>query len=218
MQRPTLIYCAGKNKRFSDIALSAGFELGAQVPCTVYHDLYFCDQDWKNPNRIAYMSALAKYKPHMATVLDWERQDQLKEVLDWAEDAAQYADNILIVPKVQRGISQLPRSIGGKPIILAYSVPTKFGGTKLSPNQFAGWPVHLLGGSPHIQMRLYNLWFRSIADVVSVDGNMSNKMATNFCKYWQHGRWVALNDGVSDTPYRAFKQSCINIMEAWNSL
>jgi hypothetical protein len=212
---PTLICCVNGNKRLAGIAKHAGFKLGAQLPHTVYFDLFFADQDWKKPNRQAYMKALQIYKPSVATVLDWERQDQLPEVLDWAEEAAQYIDKILLIPKVQGGIDQLPRHINGKDVVLAYSVPTKFGGTALSPNQFAGWPIHLLGGSPHTQMKLYRGWFRHIADVVSVDGNMHNRMATQHCKYWQGGKWIALNDGHDDTPYRAFQKSCENIMEAW---
>ena len=75
-----LIYCAAGNRRFAEIATSHGFRYGAQLPGTVYTDvapLYFADQDWKEPNRDKYMSALAQHRPHMATVLDWEREEQL---------------------------------------------------------------------------------------------------------------------------------------------
>lgn len=224
-----LIYCAGRNKAFSDIALAAGFRLGAQVPTTVYHDLYFCDQDWKRPDRAAYMAALAKHRPTLATVLDWERDEQLAEVLAWAEEAARYADRILIVPKVHRGIARLPRRVGGKDVVLAFSVPTAFGGTRLSPNQFAGWPVHLLGGSPHAQMRLYRGWFRDICEVVSVDGNMHNKLATSRAQFWEPGTaryardhyWPKLSEAGwvgQDAPMEAFRRSCENIMTAWRSV
>lgn len=223
-----LIYCAGKNKHFADIALAAGFRLGAQVPCTVYHDLYFCDQDWKKPNRTAYMAALAKHTPTMATVLDWEREGQLADVLDWAEEAAQHCEQVLIVPKVMGGIDRLPRQIGGRDVVLAFSVPTKFGGTQLPLWEFAGWPIHLLGGSPHAQMK-YAAHLRSIADVVSADGNMANKMAHN-CRFWRAepggakgDRWRSLADaGLADfgkgSNAEAFRRSCENIMQAWKVL
>lgn len=222
----TLIYCAGKNATFAGIAAAAGFKLGAQVPCTVYNDLYFCDQDWKQPNREAYMAALAKYRPVMATVLDWEREEQLGEVLSWAEEAAQHTERVLIVPKVQGGIGRLPRRVGGREVMLAFSVPTRFGGTELPLWEFAGWPIHLLGGSPQSQMR-HAIHLDAIADVVSADGNMAQLQA-NSCRFWSarpgpKGHWWQLSD-VGDTNRergareRAFKRSCENIMRAWRSL
>ena len=217
-----LIYCAGKNKRFSDIALAAGFQLGAQVPCTVYHDLWFCDQNWKRPNRAMYMTALKQYRPHMASVLDLEREDQLPEVLAWAEEAAKYVEHVMIIPKAHGIIQRLPRRIGGAAIILGYSVPTQHGGTSVWPGEFEGWPVHLLGGSPHAQMR-HAARFRN---AVSADGNMANKMATTWCAYWMPGTatnpkdryWQKLERAAwpSDAPAEAFRRSCENIMQAWH--
>lgn len=126
----------------------------------------------------------------------------------------------------------LPRSIGGKPIRLGYSVPTKFSGTPVPLWEFKGWPVHLLGGSPKTQFRLaYYL------DVVSVDGNMHSLMATKYCAYFTLERvpgarnhpWPTLkeaNGGVAwgdgsaeaDAPYEAFRRSCENIMKMWRLL
>ncbi len=153
MAAPTLIYCAGGNRRFAEIAIAAGYRFGSQLPETVYHPLYFADQDWKRPNRAAYMSALAQHRPNMASVLDWEHEGQLNEVLDWAEEAAQYVERVMIIPKVVGGIGRIPHAVNGCPVILGYSVPTRFGGTPLPGWEFAGWPLHLLGGSPHRQMR-----------------------------------------------------------------
>lgn len=84
-----LIYCAAGNARFAQIAIDAGFLYGAQLPGTTYHPIWFADQNWKKPDRTKYMAALAEHRPHMASVLDLERADQLDEVLSWAEEAAQ---------------------------------------------------------------------------------------------------------------------------------
>ena len=220
-----LIYCAGKNRAFEATALAAGFKLGAQVPCTTYHPLYFCDQNWKKPDRAAYMAALAFHKPRMATVLDWEQEDQLSEVLDWAEEVSQYCERVLIIPKVIGGIDRIPRMVNGKSIVLAFSIPTKFGGTPLPMWEFAGWPIHLLGGSPHKQMH-YAAHLNAIADVISVDGNMANKLASTRCQYWVNGTaigqkdryWPALEPGFEGAaPLEAFRRSCQNIMAAWHS-
>lgn len=218
--RPVLIYCAGGNARFAAAARDAGFQLGAQLPATVYHrPLYFADQDWKKPDRERYMQALAEHRPTMATVLDLEREGQIGEVLSWAEEASQYAQRILIIPKFSGAVDYLPRSIGAASVVLAYSVPTAFGGTEVPVWEFEGWPVHLLGGSPHRQMELTHY-----LNVVSADGNMANKMAHRG-RFWcqekgPKGHWRNLREFGIDLPtdnnLEAFRLSCTNIFAAWN--
>ena len=133
-----IIYCANGNRRFAEIAINHGFLYGAQMPGTVYFPPMFCDQDWKKPDREKYMTCLAEHKPYMASVLDLERPAQLDEVLGWAEDAAQWVDVLMIIPKFFGAIELLPRSIAGKKVRLGYSVPTKIGGTEVPTWEFAG--------------------------------------------------------------------------------
>ena len=229
---PELIYCADGNARFAKIAIDAGFTYGAQLPRTVYFKPEFCDQDWKNPDRARYMAALTEHKPRLATVLDWERWEQLPEVLAWAEDAAALvSEAVLKIPKVVGGISAIPERIGGKPVRLAYSVPTKFGGSLCLPAEFGDRPVHLLGGSPDTQYKLSRQ-----LNVVSVDGNYHHKLATRFNQYFQPDKsatfaknklWPTLReanlgrnfgDGTdkAGAPYEAFRRSCVNIKRMWN--
>ena len=93
MAAPALIFCAGGNRRYAEIAKDAGYLLGARLPSTVYFEpLYFADQEYQQPNRAAYMDALARYRPYMASVLDWETPEQLPAVMSWAEEAAQYCE------------------------------------------------------------------------------------------------------------------------------
>jgi GNAT superfamily N-acetyltransferase len=221
---PTLIYCADGNKRFAEIAIRHGYRYGAQLPNTIYAAPYFIDQDWRNPNRVRYMEALAKYRPALASVLDWEREEQLSEVISWAEEAAQYASEaVIIIPKVHSGISRLPRMINGKQVRLGFSVPTKFAGTQVMVMEFGGWPVHLLGGSPEKQMELGRY-----LNIQSADGNYSARLARQFGKFfthvpmlgseerrWSHLKTIGLNH-IRDGYYRAFELSCINIRNAWN--
>lgn len=222
-----LIYCADGNKRFAQIAIDAGFLYGAQLPGTVYHSIHFADQDWRKPDREKYMGALANHQPYMATVLDWERDEQLAEVLSWAEEAAQYVKQIVIIPKIFDGIPRLPETIGNAEVILGYSVPTKYAGTPTPVWEFGNWPVHLLGGSPHrqIEMKYY-------LNVVSLDGNYINKLATRNCQFWvenglaKYARnrwWPTLqeadgNGWGQDAPYEAFRRSCENIIKAWSKI
>lgn len=212
-----IVYCADGNRRFAEIAINATYLYGAQVPNTVYFPPWFCDQNWRAPNREKYMAALAQHKPHVASVLDWERQEQLPEVLAWAEDAAQHVEVIMLIPKVMGGVEQLPRAIGGKPVRLGYSVPTSFGGTELGLWEFGGREVHLLGGSPQAQMQVARY-----LDVRSADGNAAQKAAVNWNMIWQSGKWRRLDDVVGrveqDAPYVAFELSCKNIMAAWKRM
>ncbi len=227
MTAPVLVYCAGGNRRFDEVALAAEYRLGARLPRTIYHPIWMADQDWRRPDRTTYMRALAEHRPTVATVLDWEREDQLSEVLDWAEEASQYVERVMIVPKVIGGIGRLPRRIGGAEVVLAYSVPTRFGGSPVCLWELEGWPVHLLGGSPQAQMRCWG-HLSSIAEVVSVDGNMAQRMATRWCQFWVDGSadyasnrwWPTLTEAdgrrwAGNGPYEAFRRSCINIQMAW---
>lgn len=216
-----LIYCADRNKRFMNIALDTGFLPGVQLPSFTYYRPYMADQEWKSPDRAQYMAALAEHKPRIATVLDWEQDDQLPEVMSWANEASEHCEIVVIIPKVWGGIQRLPRTIKGKEVRLGYSVPTKFGATDTPLSEFQGWPVHLLGGSPHVQLHYANL-----LDVKSADSNYMQKMATQYCQYWtRHSRmtknrhWPTLQEsdgGWSENAiYEAFRRSCHNIMLAW---
>lgn len=196
------------------------------MPGTVYYPPYFVDQDWKKPDRARYVAAVEKHRPHMATVLDWERDEQLPEVLSWAEDVAPFVEQVVIIPKVMGGIPQLPRRIAGREVVLGYSVPTRYGGTELPIWEFASWPVHLLGGSPHRQLHLAHY-----CRVNSADGNYAQMMAVRTGQFWIAGHasyaldryWPRVHEQDDEhwgdgLPYEAFRRSCVNIMAAWGAL
>lgn len=209
-----LIYCADGNKRFAEIAIRHGFLYGSQMPHTVYFPPYFCDQNWKKPNRQKYMAALDRHRPRIATVLDWELEEQFDEVIGWAEEAAQYVDELVVIPKVTGCVYMIPSAIGGKSVRLGYSIPTKFGGTSVPAWEFGDRPVHLLGGSPRKQIEMsYYL------NVVSADGNYAQMMACRYAEFWEKGRWHNLLERIEgdgkDAMYGAFEISCKNIMAAW---
>ncbi len=212
---PTLIYCAD-NVKYGAIAKSYGFELGARLPSSVSHPIYFADQDWKKPNRDEYLTLLRRWRPALATVLDWELPEQLLEVLGWAEEAAAYVDTVIVIPKVHGGIVSLPRTIGGKEVRLGYSVPTKYGATEVFIGEFIGWPVHALGGSPKQQMDLARY-----LDVKSADGNYIHHKIRHG-QFFDGKRWLQLAEaGIHVTgaalPEMILNLSLPNIMKAWAS-
>lgn len=213
-----LICCLGNNPTFAQVAVDAGWKYGARLPGTTYHPVFFADQEYKQPDRCRYMQCLRQEQPVVATVLDWEAEGQLPEVLGWAEEAAQWCQRVVIIPKVPGCVGRLPRMIGGKPVILGYSVPTSYGGTTLGLWEFQGWPVHLLGGSPQKQMEL-----SCYVNAVSADGNMAHQQAHKG-RFWNRkrgpkGHWWQLSEtgdvDTKDANLRAFQLSCKNILEAW---
>ena len=201
------------------MAVECGFLYGARLPSTVYEKVYFADQDWKEPNREKYMAALSEHQPEMATVLDWEREEQFSDVLSWAAEAAAYVRRVVIIPKVPGLLDAIPDSVNGAEVVLGYSVPTKYGASPVPVWEFGRRPVHLLGGSPHRQMELADY-----LNVVSCDGNMSHQQAHR-CRFWSRrrgpkGHWVQLGDtgDMRDVGanLEAFRRSCVAILEAWN--
>lgn len=217
-----LIYCADGNKRFADIAIRYGLRYGAQLPNIIHHAPHFTDQNWRNPDREAYMSALATHQPALATVLDYERPDQFEEVMAWATEAAGHVrDNVIIIPKVIGDIDRIPTHINGKAVRLGFSVPTKFAGTSVPAWEFGRREVHLLGGSPHEQHKLAKLM-----NVKSADGNYINKMAVEYNQFFSAGKVKGRNGHYprldsfygkveTDAPYLAFELSCMNLRAIW---
>lgn len=222
---PHLIYCGDGNRRFAETAMRYGFTYGSRMPATVYHRPDFLDQNWKKPNRERYVERVQEWRPALATVLDWEREDQWNEVFAWAwEIAPMVTEAVIVIPKVMSGIGRIPETIRGKSVRLGYSVPTAFGGTMVPSWEFGRRPVHLLGGSPHDQIELSHY-----LNVVSADTNYHLKMATRYNQFFAAGgtfraarnRWypkmneTALGHIDQDAPYRAFELSCVNIRAAW---
>lgn len=222
---PELIFCAAAGKSVVDVAMNTGWKFGAQLPASSSYlpPMTFADQDWRDPQRDKYMEALARHRPKMATVLDWEHEGQFGEVMGWAEDATQFVETVIVIPKVHGSVDRIPNIIGGKPIRLGYSVPSPYGATTVPFREFGDRPVHLLGGSPRRQMILTRY-----LNVMSVDCNMQLSRA-KIAQVWHPGDadsdsrfWPQLQEiGYSriENPFLfSFEWSCRNIIAAWHQL
>ena len=124
----------------------------------------FLDIDWKNYDFVRHLAAVRDTKPLITVARDIERMSQIESVLREAEQLAQYASRVVIVPKAIRLASIMESEIPTN-YLLGYSVPTKYGGTRIAPESFRR-PVHLLGGRPDVQRRL-----AEVMQVVSFDCN-----------------------------------------------
>jgi hypothetical protein len=107
-----------------------------------------------------------------------------EQIMDWAEELAEHAQNVIVIPKYQC-LDRIPAKF-----VLGYSVPTSHGGTPLPVEAFKGRRVHLLGGSWKAQLaHMAQLG----EDVVSFDNNYIGMIA-------QKGGCVLPNGDRKDLP------------------
>ena len=222
-----LYFSSAKTLHFGRIAINAGWLPGAQLTKTakVYFPPQFVDQNWKDPDLAVYVQRVSEFRPHCATVIDWERHVPLSTVLQWAEEIAPFVNAVIIIPKIIGSVPLVPDQVGGKPVRLGYSVPTTHGGSGLALHEFGRRPVHLLGGSPQKQFWLYH-----VLNVVSADGNYMQKMALRNqffspkrikgAKNPHFPQLKEVGDGHlnTNTHLEAFARSAENVMSTWRVL
>jgi hypothetical protein len=211
MAPPMLVYCAGRGGRFADIAVAAGFVYGCRSDYKPSHSVGFADLNWKTPDLDRHQAFVRDHAPIFAVAPDVLELASLAATLRYAESLACWAERVIVVPKARGVMERLPKEPW---LVIGYSVPTKYGGTGLLMAEMAGWPVHLLGGSPGRQLNLaYYL------TVVSADGNAATRAAEFGTVFDARTRgWVAgAEPRGPDLPYRAFARSCEQIMCAWGA-
>lgn len=217
---PTLIYCQGDNARAAEVARSCGWERGIRSDTYVQdacRPLYLLDIDWKRPDWARHLRVARAERPALAAAQDVERADQLVGALAQAEELAEWCGAVMVIPKAFEVADRIPGHVGGKPVILGYSVPTRYGGTSVPLWEFGRRPVHLLGGSPRAQRALC-----SYLNVQSADGNMTWKLAQRGLVYNRRGvasgNSLVTLDGCQwdgDMPYEALRRSLLNLREFW---
>jgi hypothetical protein len=124
----------------------------------------FLDIDWRNYDFSLHLKAANKTRPLLTVARDVIAIRDLDSILREADELRRYARYVVIVPKDPRLAKRLDRAIP-EDFLLGYSVPTKYGATRISPECFRR-PVHLLGGRPDVQRRLADFM-----PVVSLDCN-----------------------------------------------
>jgi hypothetical protein len=143
------------------------------------HKVQFIDNDYFNYDHQKHLSVVKEFKPKYATVMDIMTSAQCKkdniewhslgQILDWAEELNEHAENVIVIPKYDC-LDQIPEKF-----MLGYSVPTSHGGTPLPPEAFSGRRAHLLGGSWKAQLAHMAVLGD---DVVSLDTNYVQRQAS----------------------------------------
>ena len=132
----------------------------------------FVDNEFKAYNHAEHLAAVRAIMPKYATVRDYLTEDQataagidyypLEQIIDWACELAEFADNVIVIPKADV-IDQISEDF-----VLGYSVPSSYGATPLPIERFAHRRIHLLGGSWQSQ----RTYLSTIGDaIVSADLN-----------------------------------------------
>ena len=124
------------------------------VKTVPFQNIGFLDIDWKNYDFNKHIEIAAATKPKITIARDVESISELDNILVEAEELKRYSSLVAIVPKDVRLADRLEELIP-KDFILAYSVPTKYGGTCI-PTKYFKRQVHLLGGRPDVQRNLAN--------------------------------------------------------------
>ncbi|MCZ8042982.1 MAG: hypothetical protein O9330_10920 [Beijerinckiaceae bacterium] len=193
------------------LAMAEGWRPGARytnlrdVRRVDFAGLGFLDIDWKNYCFDAHLRAAIHVRPFLTVARDIECISQVDQVLREAVHLQRFSTRVIVVPKDVRLEEKLHRAIPDD-FILGYSVPTRYGGTCISPEAFQR-PVHLLGGRPDIQRVLANRM-----PVFSIDCN-------RFTFDAQFGDYF---DGVRFKPHPAggyencLRDSLANINALWN--
>jgi hypothetical protein len=207
-----LIFCAGRTRRYAEIALAAGFLYGCRSDYRPLFPVHFADLNWKAPDLDAHLAFVREQRPRIAVAPDVLAEDDLPAALRYAERLAAHAPAVVVVPKVQGLLLRLPREPW---LRVGYSVPTAYGSRGPTLDlEYAGWPVHLLGGSPRAQLRL-----AARLAVASADGNSLMK-AARFGTFWDGRGWNGGGGGRGvppgpGQPYRAFARSCAAVAATW---
>jgi len=192
------------------LATHMGFLYGIQspsepCPCATpgtLHDVAFIDNTFKKYSHQRHLEWVKRFRPKYCTVRDIMTRQQCEEagieyydmdqVLSWASDLEQYAQNVIVIPKYDC-LKDIPERF-----MLGYSVPTTYGGTPLPIELFRGRRVHLLGGNPEVQIAYYQKLPES---VVSLDNNQMHLRA-EFGNTWsvsgyRHLQSIAGNEGIA---------------------
>ncbi len=148
------------SKKVLSIASEFGWLPGARytnlrdIKTVKFKQRGFLDIDWKNYSFGAHLAAAESHRPKLTIARDVECINQLDNILAEAEELSKHSTHVAIVPKDIKMSGRIDELIPDK-YMLAYSVPTKYGGTSLGLENFYR-PVHLLGGRPDVQRRLAN--------------------------------------------------------------
>lgn len=113
----------------------------------------FIDIDWKNYDFKRHLKAVKDHRPLVTVANDLVCLSHFDRTLEQAYELLEWAKYVVVVPKDMRLGPDLAQLIP-KDFVVGYSVPTRFGGTRIPLEYFRRRRIHLLGGRPDVQRKL----------------------------------------------------------------
>jgi hypothetical protein len=145
-------------KRVISLAGENGWRPGARytnlrdVKHVRFEGVGFLDIHWKKYCFSKHVAAARITRPYMTVARDIECMSQLSSIIAEARELLKFSTKVIVVPKDIRLEGQIESVIPAE-FVLGYSVPTRYGGTKIHTDAFQR-NVHLLGGRPDVQRKL----------------------------------------------------------------
>lgn len=100
-----------------------------------FPQLGFLDIDWRRYDFARHLETTRITRPLMTVARDIENHRDLRRTIDQAFRLLEFARYVVVVPKDPLLESRLNEAIPAE-FLLGFSVPTRYGGTKLSPSAF----------------------------------------------------------------------------------
>lgn len=182
-----IVLCQGNNRKLPDIARRAGMKYGTRNDEKPRDDdLFMLDINWKKYDWSKYLAMATQYHPHMATVPDYERPEQRRQLYQYIREIKPHVNRVMVCPKFEGAIAHIPRFC-----IVALSVPSSYAGWLPEDlSELSGRDVHLLGGGPTKQADLIRKLRGVGANIYSVDLNQFTMIARVGKIFDGEGRWV----------------------------
>jgi len=204
---PVRVMCHGR--KTLRIAVKYGWLPGARYTnlrdIAGFPSVGLIDVDWRSYDFKQHLHAVKETRPILTVAKDIEHEFEFERILDQAENLSRWASAVVVVPKFPDFGPSFLRRIPKK-FLLGYSVPTRYGGTRIPLKHFVGRPIHLLGGRPDVQFKLSR-----ILHVYSVDGNRITLDAT----YGDYFDGQAFRPHPSGGYYRCIRASLVAINKLW---
>lgn len=216
-RRILLMFVAGGNQVFPNVARAAGWAYGANQSDKPYAYPLQVDLEFKGNWRTFawgdYMRSIMRWRPVSAMTFDYFEPDQLGTMLRQVDNLrAAGVLRPMVCPKFNGAVKDIPQDC-----IVALSVPAPdyAGWLPADLHEVAGRKIHLLGGTPQKWGDLIPKLRAVGGQVVSIDGN-SMESASSTGSHWQDWRWV--NMGKKADRWEAMVVSGRNIARAINAM
>lgn len=139
-------------------------------------EITFIDNNFKDPDIEMIEKAVKALQPELFVLPDVYDNDDIGKTIEFGERLENDVVTPVFVPKTASFDYDIPSNWR-----LGYSVTSSYGSTDLLLEDFDGYEIHLLGGSPKRQVRLLDTAVENDINVVSVDTNSLTK-GSNFGK------------------------------------